>query len=147
MIPDGARPTRLGRIPSVIALLPALLFLTCSQPESSASPKAVLEHHLASVVQGNLDEIMADYADNSVILTPSGPLRGPTAIRAFFAAMPEILPPGFWDNFEMVRQDIEGEVAFIVWTAGPTAPLGTDTFIIRDGRIVVQTFAAHLTAQ
>ncbi len=44
----------------------------------------------------------------------------------------------------MVRQDVEGEIAFIVWSSEPAFPLGTDTFIIRDGRIVAQTFAAHM---
>ena len=128
-----------------IALLPALLLVTCAQPQGSASTTAVLEHHLASVGQGNLDEIMADYTHDAVIYTPSGPVRGTAAIRAFFAALPEILPPGFWDNFAMVRQDVEGEVAYIVWASSPAVPLGTDTFIIRDGKIVVQTFAAHMT--
>ena len=133
-----------GRILAIVAILPALLLLTCGQPESTASTKAVLEHHLQSVGAGNLDEVMADYAADAVLYTPSGPLSGTTAIRGFFAALPEILPPGFWENFKMVRQDVEGEIAYIVWSSPPAAPLGTDTFIIRNGRIVTQTFAAYM---
>ena len=45
-----------------------------------------------------------------------------------------------------IEQVAEGEIAYIVWTAGDLAPLGTDTFVIRDGKIVVQTFAAHVPA-
>ena len=132
------------RILAIVAILPALVLLTCGQPESTTSSKAVLEHHLQSVGAGNLGEIMADYSADAVLYTPSGPLSGPTAIRGFFAALPEILPPGFWENFKIVRQDVEGELAYIVWSSASAAPLGTDTFIIRDGRIVAQTFAAYI---
>tara|TARA_Y100000588_G_scaffold362417_1_gene424093 strand:- start:137 stop:325 length:189 start_codon:yes stop_codon:yes gene_type:complete len=54
------------------------------------------------------------------------------------------LPPGFMEAFTMVRQDVEGDVAYIVWAAGDFAPLGTDTFVIRGGKIVLQTFAAYV---
>jgi hypothetical protein len=36
---------------------------------------------------------------------------------------------------------VQGEVAHITWSAGPALPLGTDTFVVRQGRIVAQTFA------
>jgi hypothetical protein len=42
----------------------------------------------------------------------------------------------------LARQDVEGEVAYIVWKAEPFIPLATDTFLIRDGKIVAQSFAA-----
>jgi hypothetical protein len=29
----------------------------------------------------------------------------------------------------------------ITWSAGTDVPLGTDTFVVRDGKIVSQTFA------
>ncbi len=48
------------------------------------------------------------------------------------------------EAFTMVRQDVEGDVAYIVWAAGDFAPLGTDTFVIRGGKIVLQTFAAYV---
>ena len=50
------------RLLALIALLPALLLFTCDQQRSSASTTTVLEHHLQAVGEGNLDEIMADYA-------------------------------------------------------------------------------------
>ncbi len=135
---------RRRRILTLVAILPALLLLTCGQPGNSASASAVLEHHLQAVGAGNLDEIVADYTADAVIYTVNGPVRGTAEIRDFFAILPDLLPPGFWENFKMVRQDVEGEIAFIVWSSEPAFPLGTDTFIIRDGRIVAQTFAAHM---
>ena len=40
----------------------------------------------------------------------------------------------------LVHQDIHGEVAYIVWKADGFVKLATDTFMIRDGKIVTQTF-------
>ncbi len=42
---------------------------------------------------------------------------------------------------------VEGEVAYIVWhanCASAEVALGTDTFVVRDGKIAVQTFAAKI---
>ena len=50
--------------------------------------------------------------------------------------------------FSMKQQFIEGEYAYILWTA-ETADnvyeLGTDTFVVRDGKIVAQSFASKTT--
>jgi hypothetical protein len=130
----------------LIGTLLSLPVLSCDSGGSSSSARtaAVLAHHLQSVGAGDLDEIMADYAADAVLCTPNGALRGHDQIRPFFAGLPEILPADFWEKFEMIRQESDGEIAYIVWTAGSAAPLGTDTFVIRDGAIIVQTFAAHM---
>ena len=55
----------------------------------------------------------------------------------------EFAKPGA--SFEMLREEVEGEVAYLVWkaeTADHRYELGTDTYIVRNGKIVTQTFAA-----
>lgn len=47
------------------------------------STQATLERHLHAFTE-NVDAIMRDYTDPSVILTPGGPLRGTEAVRSFF---------------------------------------------------------------
>jgi hypothetical protein len=45
-------------------------------------------------------------------------------------------------TFEYVQQWVEGEVAMLVWDARSSAGIvrgAADTFLIRNGRIVVQT--------
>ena len=120
------------------------LSMSCTPGGSAEETAAVLDHHLDAVKAGNIEEIMADYSADAVLYTPNGPLRGHKEIREFFLGLPEHLPPTFWDEFSMIRQDVGGETAYIVWTAGDIAPLGTDTFIIRNRKVVVQTFAAHM---
>ena len=59
-----------------------------------------------------------------------------------------MFPPG--SKFEMIKQIIDGEIAYIVWTLESEQVkviLGTDTFVIRDGKILTQTFAVHTEAK
>ena len=62
--------------------------------------------------------------------------------EAFFA---EFAKPGA--SFDMKKQSVEGETAYIVWaaeTADNVYELATDTFTVRDGKIVAQSFAAKV---
>ena len=107
------------------------------------STAETLGHHLQSFTVGP-DEIMKDYTDSSVLLTPEGPLRGPDAIRPFFESFLKNSPAELLQAMTVVRQDIEGDIAFIVWKAEPFIPIATDTFLIRDGKIVAQTYVGYM---
>jgi ketosteroid isomerase-like protein len=86
---------------------------------------------------------MTDYTDESRFFTPDGLLRGSEAIRGFFAVMfEEFGKPGM--SFELLRQEVCGDTAFIVWkaeTADNRCEVGTDTFIVQNGKILTHTFA------
>jgi hypothetical protein len=43
----------------------------------------------------------------------------------------------------MHRQEFVEELGYIVWEAAPWIRLGTDTFVVQNGKIVLQTFAAY----
>jgi ketosteroid isomerase-like protein len=112
-----------------------------------ASTKEVLDHHLKCFSEGDLNGILSDYAAGAVLFTSDGPLRGADAIRPLFQAMiAEFGKPGA--VFSMKRQFVEGDYAYILWTA-ETADnvyeLGTDTFVVRDGKIVAQSFTGRIT--
>ena len=102
----------------------------------------VLDHHLGAFGEG-LESILSDYNDNSCVISPQGTFKGMDEIRAFFTAFVGGLPEGFMDKFNITNSTVEGEIAYITWDAMPWFPLGTDTFVIRDGKILYQTFAAH----
>ena len=114
-----------------------------------ASTKDVLNHHLKCFSEGDLKGILSDYAPGAVLFTPDGPLKGVDAMRPLFEAMiAEFAQPGA--AFSMKGQSIEGDYAYILWTA-ETADnvyeVGTDTFVVRDGKIVAQSFAGKITAK
>jgi ketosteroid isomerase-like protein len=110
------------------------------------STKNVVDNHLKSFGQRDLKGILSDYAPNAVLFTPEGPLRGVDAIRPFFQAMlAEFGKPGA--VFSLKQQFVEGDCAYILWTAETAEnvyELGTDTFVVRDGKIVVQSFAGKI---
>lgn len=114
------------------------------------STQEVLEHHLQSFGAGDLEETLKDYTDDSVLMTPEGVIRGTEALRAAFEGFyGGLFRPGTYE-FAIDRIDIEGEIAFIVWHSsneGAEVPLGTDTFLIRGGKIAVQTFVARIEAR
>ena len=111
------------------------------------STQDVLDHHLQSFGSGDIDETMKDYTDDSVLMTADGRLTGKAAIReAFEGFYSGLFKPGTYE-FTMDAMDVEGEIAFIAWHStndGAEVPLGTDTLLIRDGKISIQTFAAKV---
>jgi hypothetical protein len=107
--------------------------------------QAVLQRHLQSAGE-SVDAVMADYVDESVLITHDATYRGLAQIRSFFAELLEGGTKGFLGAFEMKRLEVAGELAFILWEAKPWFSFATDTLFIRDGKILLQTFAAHTTA-
>ena len=112
-----------------------------------ASTTDVLDQHLKSFFAGDLKGILSDYASGAVLFTANGPLKGIDQIRPLFEAMiAEFGKPGA--AFSMKLQSVEGDHAYILWTA-ETADnvyeMATDTFFVRDGKIVAQSFTGKTT--
>ncbi len=112
-----------------------------------ASTQEVLDHHLQAFGAGDLDGILEDFNDESVIIAPDGVRRSRQERLEFFSTLfAEFAKPGM--SFSMNQQVVDGEIAYIRWsaeTADNTYELGTDTFLIRNGKIVTQTFATKTT--
>lgn len=105
--------------------------------------EATLGNHLHAFFNKNIDGVVADYAEDAVLIIQTGPLRGIAEIRGFFARFIETLPAGFLAAFRMQKQEFVGEMGYIVWDAAPWVQFATDTFVVRDGKIRLQTFAAY----
>ena len=90
---------------------------------------------------------MQDYTEDSVVISPDSTYRGLDEIRAFFTAFVEGLPEGFRDAFKVKRIEVTGDLAYTLWEAKPWVSLGTDTFVVRDGKIAVQTFATYTASE
>jgi ketosteroid isomerase-like protein len=105
---------------------------------SSAVTKAILDHHNAMLDAGDVDGLMADYTDDAVFVSNlGGVVSGLDAIRGIFAAT-----SGGIAGLEPGVEHVDGDIAYITWTADGI-PFGTDTFVIRDGKIAAQTVALH----
>ena len=106
----------------------------------------VLDQHLKCFGENDLDGVVADYASDAVLFVPDRPLRGPEAIKPFFQTfLAEFAKPGA--SFSMRQRYVEGEYAYILWsaeTADNCYEAATDTFVVRNGKIVAQSFAAKI---
>lgn len=108
---------------------------------STDQTKAVMDHHsellAEEITDASLDELMADYAEEAMFVSNlSGAVTGHDAIRPMFAAA------GAMPGFVQTSQHVEGDVGYVTWKADGIA-FGTDTFLMRDGKIAVQTVALH----
>src|SRR5208283_617021 len=102
------------------------------------TPEEVFAHHAQSLGAGDLDEIVADYADDAILITPAGTRRGKDGIRAAFTQMLADVPDAAWN---LKTQIYEDDVLFLEWAADAAATRvedGLDTFIFRDSLIRVQ---------
>jgi len=110
------------------------------------STSDVLDRHLKSFAGYDLDGVLADYSSDAVLFVPDGPLKGPDAIKPLFQALvAEFRKPG--SSFTLQQRLIDGDHAYILWTAetaGNSYEFATDTFVVRNGKIVAQSFAARI---
>ena len=105
----------------------------------SRSPQEVFQHHAEVLIAGDLEGIVSDYADDAVFITPNGVLRGKDGVREGFTKLLEDVPSADW---AVPTQIFEGDVLFIEWSAKAASTFvedGIDTFVFRDGQIIVQT--------
>ena len=93
----------------------------------------IIKHHVESLVNGDVDEVISDFATNAVILCGPQPIKGSEAIRAFFSGV-----SASFDGLELDLSVGESDHHYIAWHTADGLR-GTDTFYIRDGKIVLQT--------
>src|SRR3954447_2691343 len=93
---------------------------------------------------GDVDELVDDYADDAVIITPAGLFRGRDGVREWVDGMLADLPDATWD---VPTQVYEGDVLFIEWSAVSKSTRvtdGVDTFVFAGDSIRVQTVRCTL---
>ena len=103
------------------------------------SPQEVFSHHAQALGAEDLDEIVADYSDDAVFITPAGVQRGKDGIRQAFTKLLGEVPQATWDLKTTIYED---DILFLEWSAqggGNRIEDGIDTFVFRDGLIRVQT--------
>src|SRR5688572_3869948 len=96
--------------------------------------KEVFDDHLDRAMAGDMEgDIETNYADDVVLLTGIGLLRGRDGVRESRAVLAEDLPGG---DFEYLTRLTDGEYAFLEWR-GQSEDIhiedGADSFVIREG--------------
>lgn len=114
--------------------------------ESMSTVENVLDRHWEAFTTQDLAGIMADYAEGSFVITNFGSYYGRDEIEGLFSNL--------FDEFgqadvsmSLDQQVLHEEYAYIVWhaeTPDNVYEFATDTFMIRDGAIVPQTFGGKV---
>src|SRR5262245_31921735 len=112
------------------------------------STRQVVDNHLKTFGERDLEGILSDYAPGAVLFTPQGPLKGQSIRELFVGLLAEFSRPG--TKFNLNHLAVDGEYGYILWTAETpdnVYELVTDTFVVRDGKIAVQSFAAKVMSK
>jgi hypothetical protein len=103
------------------------------------TPEEVFAHHGQALGAADLDEIVADYSDDALFITPAGVKRGKAGVREGFVRLLAELPEAKW---ELPTQIYAEDILLLEWGADATTNRvedGIDTFVFQDGLIRVQT--------
>jgi hypothetical protein len=106
----------------------------------------VLDDHLRKRKDGLFEEDLAEnYSPDIVMLIAAGVFRGHDGVRELGRRLHDELPDC---RFAYTTRLVEGEIGFLEWRAQSAhshVDDGADSYLIRDGRIVVQTI--HYTVK
>jgi hypothetical protein len=124
---------------------------TAAAPMSFADMEAVIARHVVTVKAADLEGVMADYADDAILVgppgiagNPQGTFVGKDKVREFFVwlATPEVLPAA---QSMVTTNELVGEnTVLFLWTQFPGTPQelkGWDIFVFENGKIIFQTTA------
>jgi ketosteroid isomerase-like protein len=112
----------------------------------SATETVVRNHLNALLEQKGVAAIVSDYDADARFITEDRTYRGKQEIHEFFDGFIASLPAGATEHFTLRSLRVDRDVAYITWCVPDDIPLGTDTFVVDDGKIVAQTFAMHAVA-
>jgi ketosteroid isomerase-like protein len=110
------------------------------------TPQEIFDHHLHALVARNVDELLTDYDDDSVLITPAGVARGLAGIRAAFSQLSDALASAV---FDIKTRTHHGDVLLIEWMLDSPGfqTDGVDTFVFGDDSIRVQTISQLVRAK
>lgn len=105
---------------------------------ATRTPEEVFAHHGEALGAEDLEEIIADYSDDAILVVQRQVYRGKDGARQVFTQLLSDVPQASWE-LETVFAD---DVLYLEWKAtggGRKVEDGVDTFIFEDGMIRVQT--------
>ena len=114
--------------------------------ESSDTETVVRNHLHAFLEQQGIDAIVRDYDESARFYSEAKIYQGKQEIGGFFADFLAALPDGGVERFTLRSMRVQGNVAYITWSVGAEIPLGTDTFVVHNGKILSQTYAMYATS-
>lgn len=110
---------------------------------ATRTPEEVFAHHGEALGAEDLEEILADYSDDAILIVQGTVYRGKDGAREVFTQLLSDVPQAQW-SLDTVFAD---DVLYLEWKAtggGRKVEDGIDTFVFADGLIRVQTVVYHV---
>jgi ketosteroid isomerase-like protein len=116
-------------------------------PVETSVTETVVRHHLEALLQQKgVAAIVSDYDEEARFIVEDTIYRGKHQIHGFFENFIASLPADAIDRFTLRSLRVDRDLAYITWSVGGDIPLGTDTFVVDNGKIASQTFAMYATS-
>lgn len=118
----------------------ALLCASMAHGAAAATPapvsaKQVMAHHIAAVEQDDVEEVMKDYAADSVLVTPAATFIGAANIRKFFERL--AAQHRDWKTY-VVTQEVKAD-GVVLQKNVETGKV--EVYVVRNGKIAFQALA------
>ena len=110
---------------------------------ATRTPEEVFAHHGQALGAEDLEEILADYSEDALLIVQSKVYRGREGAREVFTQLLSDVPQAEWSLNTVFADD----VLYLEWKAtggGRKVEDGIDTFVFADGMIRVQTVVYHV---
>lgn len=136
------------------AILSLGAITACSTDSTADSAEVILDRHVEAMKARDLPAVMADYADDALVIAPHGIVQGETNLAGFnvfdgkdnisrlFAVLTNEENAAGMASMT-TRYEYKGsDVALMHWVQFEGTPQelsGTDVWIIRDGKIITQS--------
>ncbi len=146
----------LGAIAACSADSSSTAAATATNPTADStadSAQVILDRHVAAMKAGDLDAVMADYADNALVIAPHGVVAGETDVGGFnvfdgkanisrlFAVLTNKDNAAGMASMTTTYESRGNDVTLMRWVqfAGtPQEMSGTDVWVIRGGKVQSQ---------
>jgi ketosteroid isomerase-like protein len=107
----------------------------------------VLNRHVAAFFSGNLDAVLDDFSEHSVVITPDGVFEGRERIRSVYQGLlagSGTIDRGDSPGITIDALHVRNDTIFITWHAESkhlVFPFGTDTFVCGSDKFERQSIA------
>jgi hypothetical protein len=107
----------------------------------------VFNRHVAAFTSGDLDAVLNDFGEHSVVITPDGVFEGRERIRALYQGLLAefgVIDRGDSPGLTFDALHVRHDTLFIAWHAESmhhVFPFGTDTFVCNGDKFERQSIA------
>lgn len=107
----------------------------------------IFKRHVSAFTSGNLDAVLNDFGEHSVVITPDGVYEGVDQIRALYGGLLAefgVIDRGDSPGLILDALHVRHDTIFIAWHAESmhhVFPFGTDTFICNGNKFERQSIA------